>query len=91
MLSKVISASVTGIDASIVQVEVDLSNGIPSFTMTGYLGADMKSIVDDIKHARLFSRHLRKKTGAPEDWLKMINEDNDLNMGYKFHLVATCI
>lgn len=65
------------------------SVGDPS--MTGYLGADMKSIVDDIKHARLFSRHLRKKTGSPEDWLKMINEDNDLNMGYKFHLVATCI
>lgn len=51
MLSKVISASVTGIDASIVQVEVDLSNGIPSFTMTGYLGARVKEAGERVRTA----------------------------------------
>lgn len=51
MLSKVISASVTGIDASIVQVEVDLSNGIPSFTMTGYLGARVREAGERVRTA----------------------------------------
>lgn len=51
MLSKVISASVSGIDASIVQVEVDLCNGIPSFTMTGYLGARVKEAGDRVRTA----------------------------------------
>lgn len=51
MLSKVISASVSGIDASIVQVEVDLSNGIPSFTMTGYLGARVREAGERVRTA----------------------------------------
>ncbi len=51
MLSKILSASVTGVDASIVQVEVDLCNGIPSFTMTGYLGARVKEAGDRVRTA----------------------------------------
>ncbi len=51
MLAKVISASVVGIDASVVQVEVDLSNGIPSFTMTGYLGERVREAGDRVRTA----------------------------------------
>lgn len=51
MLSKVISASVIGIDANVVQVEVDLSNGIPSFTMTGYLGERVREAGDRVRTA----------------------------------------
>lgn len=51
MLSKVISASMTGMDAYIVQVEVDCSNGLPTFTMTGYLGAQVKEAGDRVRTA----------------------------------------
>lgn len=51
MLSKVISASVTGIDANIVQVETDVSNGIPSFIMTGYVGARVREAGDRVRTA----------------------------------------
>lgn len=51
MLSKIISSSVSGIDADIVCVEVDLSNGLPSFTMTGYLGANVREAGDRVRTA----------------------------------------
>lgn len=35
MSSKVFSASVTGLDADIVEVEADIANGLPSFTIVG--------------------------------------------------------
>lgn len=51
MLSKILSAAITGIDAHIVCVEVDSSNGIPSFTMTGYVGARVKEAGDKVRTA----------------------------------------
>lgn len=51
MLSKVTSATVTGIDAFIVQVETDLSNGIPYFAMTGYVGAQVKEAGERVRTA----------------------------------------
>ncbi len=51
MLSKVTSATVTGIDSFIVQVEVDLSNGIPYFAMTGYLGTQVKEAGERVRTA----------------------------------------
>lgn len=51
MLSKVTSATVTGIDSFIVQVEVDLSNGIPYFAMTGYLGTQVREAGERVRTA----------------------------------------
>lgn len=51
MLTKVLSATVTGIEASIVTVEVDQSNGIPSFVMTGYLNARVTEAGDRVRTA----------------------------------------
>lgn len=51
MLSKVISASVTGIDANIVQVETDVSNGIPAFIMTGHVGAGVREAGERVRTA----------------------------------------
>ena len=33
MSSKIFSASVTGLDAALVEVEADIANGLPSFTI----------------------------------------------------------
>ena len=35
MLAKVFSCAVIGLDGAIVQVEVDISRGLPSFTVVG--------------------------------------------------------
>ena len=35
MSSKIFSASVTGLDAEIIEVEADIANGLPSFTIVG--------------------------------------------------------
>lgn len=51
MLSKVISATVTGMDSFIVQVETDLSNGIPYFAMTGYVGTQVKEAGERVRTA----------------------------------------
>lgn len=51
MLSKILSASVAGIDANVVQVEVDLSNGLPGFYMTGYLGAQVRESGERVRTA----------------------------------------
>ncbi|MCR5216870.1 MAG: YifB family Mg chelatase-like AAA ATPase [Lachnospiraceae bacterium] len=51
MLSKVYSASILGVEASIVEVEVDMSNGLPVFHMTGYLGARVREAEDRVKTA----------------------------------------
>lgn len=51
MLSKITSATVTGIDSFIVQVETDLSNGIPYFAMTGYVGSQVKEAGERVRTA----------------------------------------
>lgn len=51
MLSKVNSATITGMNASLVVVEVDLANGIPSFSMTGYLGMRVKESAERVRTA----------------------------------------
>lgn len=51
MLSRVTSATVTGIDSFIVQVETDLSNGIPYFAMTGYVGTQVKEAGERVRTA----------------------------------------
>lgn len=51
MLSKVFSSSVYGIDAYIVEVEVDLSLGLPSFTTVGLPDGAVKESKDRVQAA----------------------------------------
>ncbi|MEI8175673.1 MAG: YifB family Mg chelatase-like AAA ATPase [Candidatus Omnitrophota bacterium] len=51
MLAKVSSASVVGIDACKVTVEVDISNGIPSFSIVGLPDTAIKESRDRIRSA----------------------------------------
>ena len=51
MLSKVLSASITGIDAYMVEVEVDISSGLPAFLMVGLPEGAIKEGRERIKSA----------------------------------------
>ncbi len=51
MLSRVLSAAVVGIDAHAVEVEVDLSQGLPYFAVVGLPDATVKESRDRIKTA----------------------------------------
>ena len=42
MLSRVLSSMITGVDASIVEVEVDLIFGLPLFTIVGLRGTAVR-------------------------------------------------
>ncbi len=51
MLAKVLSAAVLGIDAYEVEVEVDLSPGLPAFTTVGLPDAAVKESRDRVAAA----------------------------------------
>ena len=51
MFSKVYSGGICGIDGYLVQVEADVSNGLPGFSMVGYLAAEVKEAQDRVKTA----------------------------------------
>ena len=49
--SKVLSAALYGVDASVVDVETDIANGLPSFTIVGLPDGAIKESKDRIKSA----------------------------------------
>ncbi|MBR4342050.1 MAG: YifB family Mg chelatase-like AAA ATPase [Lachnospiraceae bacterium] len=51
MYSSVKSASVFGIEATIINVEADVSDGLPIFSMVGYLASEVKEAKDRVKTA----------------------------------------
>ncbi len=51
MLAKVLSSAVIGIDAYLVEVEVDIMNGLPSFTTVGLPEASVKESKERVKSA----------------------------------------
>ena len=51
MLSKVLSSAVSGIDAYVVEVEVDITNGLPTFTTVGLPEAAVKESKERVKSA----------------------------------------
>lgn len=51
MVSKVLSASITGLSVEFVQVEADTSNGLPMFHMVGYLSSEVKEASDRVRSA----------------------------------------
>ena len=51
MLAKVLSSAVIGIDAFIVEVEVDITSGLPTFTTVGLPEASVKESKERVKSA----------------------------------------
>lgn len=51
MVTKVFSFSISGIEVMPVHVEVDISNGLPNFLMTGYLGNEVKEASERVRTA----------------------------------------
>ena len=51
MLATILSAAVSGIDATIVTVEVDLHDGLPSFTVVGQPDATIRESRDRVRSA----------------------------------------
>ena len=52
MYSIVSTAIVHGIDSIPVQVEADVSNGMPYFEMVGFLGAEVKESKERVRTAK---------------------------------------
>ncbi|MBF0452694.1 MAG: YifB family Mg chelatase-like AAA ATPase [Candidatus Magnetomorum sp.] len=51
MLSQILSCAIIGIEAHIVEVEVDIASGLPAFTMVGLPEAAVKESKDRVKSA----------------------------------------
>ena len=51
MLAKVFSSTVVGIDAHLVEVEIDIANGLPAFTTVGLPEAAVKESKERVKSA----------------------------------------
>ncbi len=51
MIAQVLSCSVTGVDAFFVEVEVDISSGLPSFTTVGLAETSVKESRERVKSA----------------------------------------
>ncbi|MDO5136124.1 MAG: YifB family Mg chelatase-like AAA ATPase, partial [Eubacteriales bacterium] len=51
MFASVLSASILGMEAHPVQVEADVSDGLPSFTMVGFPSAQVKEAQDRVRTA----------------------------------------
>lgn len=51
MFSKSFSAAIDGIEAFIVNVEADVSDGLPSFDLVGFLGSEVKEAKERVKTA----------------------------------------
>ena len=51
MFAKVLSAAISGIDVCPVQVEADVSDGLPSFVMVGFPSTQVKEAQDRVRTA----------------------------------------
>lgn len=51
MYSKVLSGTVHGVDGCHINVEADVSNGLPVFDMVGYLGAEVREAKERVRTA----------------------------------------
>lgn len=49
MFSKVTTAALRGLNVEFVQVEADVSNGLPAFHMVGYLSSEVKEAVERVR------------------------------------------
>ena len=62
MLAKILSSAVIGIDGYLVEVEVDIARGLPTFTIVGLPEASVKESKERVKAAIANSGY-----GFPDD------------------------
>lgn len=64
MFSSVISAAINGVESRIISVEADVSDGLPGFSMVGYLASEVREAQDRVRTAlrnsgyRLLPKHI---------------------------------
>ena len=51
MISSIVSGAVHGISSYLMQVEVDVSDGLPGFSMVGFLSSEVRETIDRVKVA----------------------------------------
>lgn len=51
MFSTVLSAALQGLQVEFIDVEADLSNGLPMFHMVGYLSSEVKEAGERVRTA----------------------------------------
>ncbi len=51
LFASVISGAVCGIESRLISVEVDISNGLPGFSMVGYLSSEVKEAQERVRAA----------------------------------------
>lgn len=51
MFKKVLSSAVWGIDGRVIGIEVDISDGLPTFSMVGYLSSSVKESAERVRIA----------------------------------------
>ena len=51
MFSTVLSATLQGLRVEFIQVEADISNGLPMFHLVGYLSSEVKEAGDRVRSA----------------------------------------
>lgn len=51
MYSKVVSGSVHGVEGNLITVEADVSDGLPMFSMVGFLGSEVKEAQERVRTA----------------------------------------
>lgn len=49
MFSRALSAAINGIEASIISVEADISDGLPKFDLVGYLGSEVREARERVR------------------------------------------
>jgi len=65
MLAKVLSSAVIGVDAYLVEVEVDIAMGLPTFNTVGLPDTSVKESRDRVKAAIKNSGFDFRRVGSP--------------------------
>lgn len=64
MFSKINSFSTRGIDGYRITVEVDVSDGLPSFVMVGYLAGEVREAQERVRTALRNAGVCRRRSGS---------------------------
>ena len=60
MFASVLSAAILGMDVHPIQVEADVSDGLPTFTMVGFPSAQVKEAQDRVRRITVLHFHRRE-------------------------------
>ena len=77
MFCSVLSATIYGVDAVKVQVEADVSDGMPQFVMVGSVSMQVKEGQDRAKTALRNVGVVLPRSGLPLVWFRQISGKRD--------------